>query len=94
MTPSAQLLLAEISGNSYILLGVMIAMVFAVSYGLYTRRGSGINKHPVGDSSDPVLGDQTKSAEEDVGDDDEEHEDEHAGIDQSEGSAMDQRGTK
>lgn len=81
--------LAEISGNSYILLGVLILMVFGIAYGLYTRQGSGINQHPTKDSQDPVLGDQTKSKGED------EHEDESAtGIDQTEGSAMDQRGTQ
>lgn len=81
-------LVAEITGNSFILLGVLIVIVFAVAYGLFTRQGSGINKHPVEDSQDPVLGDQTKSEGED------EHEDERAGIDQTEGSPMDQRGSK
>lgn len=81
--------LAEITGNSFILLGVLILMVFGISYGLFTRRGSGINQHPVADSKDPVLGDQTKNRGED------EHENESAtGIDQTEGSAMDQRGTE
>lgn len=81
-------LIAEITGNSFILLGVMILMVFGIGYGLYTRQGSGINKHPGKDSQDPVLGDESKGKDED------EHEDEHAGIDQSEGSSMDQRGTQ
>lgn len=83
------LLSAAISGNSYILLGVLVLLVFGVAYGLFTRQGSGINQHPVADSQDPVLGDQTKSKGKD------EHENEQAtGIDQTEGSAMDQRGTK
>ena len=80
---------AEITGNSFILLGVLVALVFAIAYGLYTRQGSGINQHPVADSKDPVLGDETRGKGED------EKEDESAtGIDQTEGSAMDQRGTK
>lgn len=81
---------AEITGNSYILLGVMIVMVFAVGYGLYTRQGSGINKHPSPDSHDPALGDTTKLGE----DEDEETEDERAGVDLTEGSPMDQRGVQ
>ena len=81
--------IAEITGNSFILLGVLVIIVFAIAYGLFTRQGSGINQHPVADSNDPVLGDQTKNKGED------EHENEQAtGIDQTEGSAMDQRGTQ
>ena len=81
--------LAEITSNSYILLGVLVVVVFAIAYGLFTRQGSGINQHPVADSQDPVLGDQTKNKGKD------EHEDEQAtGIDQTEGSPMDQRGTQ
>lgn len=37
---------AEISGNSFILLGVLVVMVFAVAYGLFTVKGSGISKTP------------------------------------------------
>lgn len=37
---------AEISGNSLIVLGVLIILVFAVAYGLFTVRGSGISKTP------------------------------------------------
>lgn len=37
---------AEITGNSLILLAVLIIMVFAVAYGLFTVRGSGISKTP------------------------------------------------
>ena len=82
-------LIGEVSGNSFMLLGVMVVMVFAIGYGLFTRQGSGINQHPVADSIDPVLGDQTKSKGKN------EHENEAAtSIDQTEGSAMDQRGTQ
>lgn len=87
-TDIAPIVIAEITGYSFILLGVLVILVFAIAYGLFTRQGSGINKHPVGDSQDPVLGDQTK------GKDDEEEEDERAGVDLSEGSAMDQRGVQ
>ena len=31
-----------------------------MAYGLFTRNGSGINKHPMGDSQDPVVGYETK----------------------------------
>ena len=37
---------AEITGNSFILLAVLVVMVFAVAYGLFTVRGSGISKTP------------------------------------------------
>lgn len=81
--------LADITGNSFILFGVLIIIVFAVAYGLFTRQGSGINQHPVADSEDPVLGDQSKNRGKD------EHENEAAtSIDQTEGSAMDQRGSQ
>ena len=80
--------LADISGSSFILLGVLVVFVWGIGYALYTRQGSGINKHPSEDADDPVLGDETKM------DDDDEPEDERAGIDQSEGSPMDQRGVQ
>ena len=35
-----------ISGNSLILLAVLVALVFFVGFGLFTRRGSGINTRP------------------------------------------------
>lgn len=83
------MLIAEITGSSLIVLGVLVVIVFGLAYSLFTRRGTGINQHPVADSKDPVLGDQTKNEGED------EHENEQAtGIDQSEGSPMDQRGTR
>lgn len=72
-----------------ILVVVLVILVFGIAYGLFTRQGSGINQHPTKDSSDPVIGDPTKSKGED------EHENEiGAGVDQSEGSPMDQRGTR
>lgn len=79
---------AEVTGNSFILLGVLVAMVFAVSYGLYTRQGSGINKHPGPDSQDPVVGDDTKRRNKDL------QEDERAGVDRTESAEMDQRGVQ
>lgn len=82
-------MIVAVSGNSFILLGVLVVLVFAIAYGLYSRQGSGINQHPVPDSEDPVLGDETRGKDED------EREDELAtGIDQTEGSTMDQRGTE
>ena len=38
--------IAEITGNSLILLAVLIILVPAVAYGLFTVRGSGISKTP------------------------------------------------
>jgi hypothetical protein len=35
-----------ISGNSLILLAVLVVLVFFVGFGLFTRRGSGINTRP------------------------------------------------
>lgn len=77
-----------VTGNSFILLGVMVAMVFAIAYGLFTRQGSGINKHPMGDSQDPVVGDETKRTNTDL------QGDERAGVDRTETVEMDQRGTR
>lgn len=77
-----------VTSNSFILLGVMVAMVFAIAYGLYTRQGSGVNKHPMGDSQDPVVGDETKGTNNDL------QGDERAGVDRTESVEMDQRGTK
>jgi hypothetical protein len=34
------------AGGSFIFLGVIIVVFFAVVYGYYTYRGSGINAHP------------------------------------------------
>ena len=81
-------LIADITGSSFILLGVLVILVFAIAYGLYTRQGSGISQHPTSDAGDPVLGDQTKKGGE------ENEDDRAAGVDQTEGSPMDQRGTQ
>ncbi len=74
---------AAVSGNSFILLAVLVILVFALSYGLYTRKGSGINKHPRADSQDPIVDDDSADGEGD----------ERAGVDRSESGEMDQRGT-
>ena len=58
-----------------------------LAYGLYTRKGSGINKHPGPDSSDPIVGDETKAESKDL-------QDQRAGVDQTESAELDQRGTK
>lgn len=75
-------LFVAVSGNSFILLGVLILLVFGIGYGLYTRQGSGVNKHPRADSQDPVV------------DEDEDHVDEQAGVDRTESAEMEQRGTQ
>lgn len=43
-----------ISDNSWLLLAVLVLLVFATGYGLYTRQGSGIAKHPTQDAPQPV----------------------------------------
>ena len=45
----------------WLLLAVLILLILGLAYGLYTRKGSGINKHPGPDSSDPIVGDETKA---------------------------------
>ncbi len=37
-----------ITGNSFILLGVLVVLVFAVAYGLFAVKGSGISLTPSG----------------------------------------------
>ena len=76
--------------SSLIVVAVLVALVFGLAYGLYTRKGSGINQHPSADAKDPVLGDETK-----ISSDDEEGEDQLAtGIDRGESHELGQRGTK
>jgi hypothetical protein len=77
-----------LAGGSFILLAVLVALVAAIAYGLYTRQGSGINKHPRADSHDPVVGDETKTENEDL------QGDERAGVDRTESPELDQRGTR
>ena len=75
--------------SGLIVIAVLVVLVFGLAYGLYTRRGTGINQHPISDARDPVLGDQTKSGSESEG------EDEMAtGVDRTESTEMDQRGTR
>lgn len=71
--------LAWITGNSFILLGVLIVLVFAVAYGLFTRLGSGIWSRPIHDQRAPGADGPG----------------ERSGVDQGEGSATgsDQAGT-
>jgi hypothetical protein len=72
----------------WILLIVLILLVLGVAYGLYTRKGSGIDKHPAPDATDPVIGDETKAANVDL------QGDQRAGVDRGESHELDQRGTK
>ncbi len=76
-----------VTGSSFIVLAVLVILVFAIAYGLFTRQGSGINKHPGPDSQDTVTGDQTKGGHGAGGD-------ERAGVDQTESGELDQRGTE
>ena len=68
-----------ISGNSLILLAVLVILVVGVIVALYTRRGSGIETRPW-DGSQRAPG---AAGPEEV-----------SGHDEGEGSALDQRGTK
>ena len=77
-----------LAGGSFVLLAVLIMLVGAIGYGLYTRQGSGINKHPRADSQDPVVGDETKVENSDL------QGDERAGVDRTESPELDQRGTR
>ena len=52
MTPLA-LLVADISGNSLILVGVMVVLVFAVAFGMLRAKGSGIESHRGDNQSSP-----------------------------------------
>jgi protein-disulfide isomerase len=38
-----------LAGGSWIFIGVIVVLFFAVVFGYYTRRGSGINQHPYAD---------------------------------------------
>lgn len=49
-----------LAGGSFIFLGVMIAMFFAVVFGFFTIRGSGIDQHP-NDGLDGAPGSQGPS---------------------------------
>jgi hypothetical protein len=42
------LALIDLAGGAWIFLGVVIAFLFAATYGLYTRGGSAINQRPYG----------------------------------------------
>ncbi|MBA2523989.1 MAG: hypothetical protein H0V25_11780 [Solirubrobacterales bacterium] len=85
---SGDSLIVLASADSLIVLAVLVILVFAVAYGLFTRQGSGINKHPGPDAQDTVVGDETKKENSDL------QEDERAGVDRTESGELDQRGTK
>ena len=67
-----------ISGNSFILLAVLVVLVVFVGIALYTRRGSGIETRPW----DGTQGAPGAAGPEEV-----------SGRDEGEGSALDQHGT-
>lgn len=64
--------------SNLIVLAVLIMFVFAIAYGLYTRKGSGINPRPW-DGSEGAPGAEGRE--------------EVSGHDQGEGSALAQHGT-
>lgn len=71
-----------IGGWDLLVLVVIVILVFATAYGLYTRQGSGISNHPVDDGGPAEHPDR-------VGDE----ELQQPGIDQSGGPDVSQRGT-
>ncbi len=73
---------------SWLLIVVLVLLVFGLAYGLYTRKGSGIDLHPGPDSGDPVVGDETRRQNKDLQDD------QRAGVDRTESAELDQRGTR
>ena len=73
----------------WILAIVLILLVLGLAYGLYTRKGSGVNAHPGPDAADPVMGDETKPG----GGRDLEA-DQRPGVDTGESHELDQRGTR
>ncbi len=56
-----------ISGNSLILLGVMIVLVFAIAFGMLRKRGSGIDAHPGEHQSAPGSSGPSEEASADQG---------------------------
>lgn len=66
MTATA-LLTAAISGNSLVLLGVMVILVFAVAYGMLRSGGSGIESHRGDHQSAPGASGPTEEASADQG---------------------------
>lgn len=67
---------------SWIVLIVLVLLVFAIGYALYTRQGSGISNHPIEDSKPPEHPDR-----------EDEPELQQPGIDRSGGPDVSQRGT-
>lgn len=71
--------LAAFANGSFIFVAVVVVIFFAVAFGFYTRRGSGIDEHP-SDGLDGAPGAQGRS--------------EVSGKDQGESSALDTHGTR
>ncbi|HKJ35016.1 MAG TPA: hypothetical protein VKA36_00480 [Solirubrobacterales bacterium] len=67
---------------SWILLIVLLLLVAATGYALYTRQGSGISNHPIDDAGPPEHPDREGDAEL-----------QQPGIDRSDGPDVSQRGT-
>lgn len=59
---------------------VLVVLVFAIAYALYTRQGSGISRHPVGEQNPVEHPDRDDRLEQ-------------PGVDESEGTPLDQKGT-
>lgn len=81
-------LLAEITGGAFIFLGVIIIAGIGLIYGMYTRKGSGINEHP-GPGSDDLGPDHGEGETELTGPDGK-----RLGREEADDSKLDQRGTR
>lgn len=66
---------------SWILLVVLVILVLAIGFALYTTQGSGISKHPLPDQKPPADPDRDYEGIE------------RPGVDASESHELDQRGT-
>ena len=71
-----------IDADGSLVLAVIVILVLAIAYGLYTRQGSGISNHPIDDTGPSQH--PERAAQEDL---------DQPGIDQSGGPDVTQRGT-
>lgn len=48
----------ELAGGAFIFLAFIVLFIFAVTFSLYTRKGSGINQRPYGKGSSNLAHDR------------------------------------
>jgi hypothetical protein len=46
----------SLAGGAWVFLGIVLAFILALVYGLYSQSGSGINQHPYADSHGDAHG--------------------------------------